>query len=155
MWRRYHAHGELPHEGWEVKTDRVWTNNHMAHYTGLRTPALTAKLQQRFSFIFLTERMGFCMLNFFQYLIAEPHSILPAHVKVTTDTLPKRERVNKNTDKRRKNITKQFETVWNMKGAVPPRLVQTKEVWETFKRRNSLDFMLHDLALKHNCSAHQ
>merc|ERR1712100_766820 len=131
----YRLHGDSPHEGWGAETDRVWTNNHMAQYTGLSTPPLTAKLWQRFSFVFLTERMGFCMLNFLRSLIKGPNSMLPAHVQLVMDTLPKRARVNKNLDVRRKNITQQFETIWTTKGQVPQSLFQINKVWKLFKER--------------------
>ena len=79
--------------------------------------------------------------------------MLPAHVQVAMDAFPKRVRINKNTDSRRKNLTQQFETVWEMEGEVSQPLHQTKKVWELFKERNSLDFTLYELALKYNCSA--
>ena len=79
--------------------------------------------------------------------------MLPSHVKVVTDTLPQRERVNNNPDLRSKNITRQFHALWETEGEVPQPLLQTKQVWESFKERNSLDFMLYDLALKQNCTA--
>ena len=149
---RYRLHGESPHEGWTSETDQVWTNNHMARYTGLSTPPLIAKLWQRFSFVFLTEHMGACMLKFFQSLVKGPHPTLPAHVHVATDSAPKRPRVNKNIDSRRKNITRQFESVWRTKGNVPQTLFPTQRVWKLFKERNELDLMLYDLVLKKNCS---
>ena len=153
LWGRYRMHGGQRHEGWLSDTDRVWTNNHIAHYTGLTKPSLVDQLPQRFSFIFLTERMGVCMLNFLQSLKTGAHPVLPSHVNVVVDTPPQRERVNRNLDVRRKNITREFQELWNTEGEVPQRLLQTKQVWESFKERNSLDFMLYDLALKQNCSA--
>ena len=124
----------------------------MAHYTGLLTSPLVPKLWQRFSFVFLTERMGVCMAKFFQSVVKGPHPMLPAHVHVDTDTAPTRARVNKNADVRRKNITQQFETVWTAKGNVPQTLFPTKKVWTSFKERNELDLKLYELALNQNCS---